>query len=144
MGYGERTIWSQTLASVAAGAVYVTLVLPQLLAGTPVERIPWIWPMLWTIIGAIVVSIVVNIGWGILAGMRDRENAAASDLRDREIGWFGDRVGQAFIVLGGVGGLLLTMAGAERFWIGNAIYAGFVLSALLGGIARLIAYRRGF
>ena len=78
------------------------------------------------------------------AGMRDPELEQRADQRDREIEWFGDRIGQAFLVLGGLGGLVLAMTRADWFWIGNAIFAGFVLSAILGGIARLVAYRRGF
>jgi len=143
MGYGERTIWSQLIASAGGIVVYLLLMLP-MLATTPVEEIEWVWPMVWTILGAIVASIVLNIGWGIVAGGRDRETGTSSDQRDREIGWFGDRVGQAFLVLGGLAGLILAMVDAERFWIGNALFLGFFLSALIGGSARLVAYRRGF
>ena len=53
-------------------------------------------------------------------------------------------VATAALILGGLGGLVLAMTRADWFWIGNAIFAGFVLSAILGGIARLVAYRRGF
>ncbi len=53
-------------------------------------------------------------------------------------------MGAAFVVIGALGALILAMVEAEWFWIGNAIFAGFFLSAFIGGIARLIAYRRGF
>ncbi|QEE60253.1 hypothetical protein FVA74_00745 [Salinibacterium sp. dk2585] len=143
MGYIERITWSQMIASLAGGIVYLAIVLPQL-ATRAIGEIEWIAPMLWTIGGAIVASIVVSILWGIVAGMVNRDDASASDQRDREIGWLGDRVGQAFLVLGGVGALALVMLEAERFWIGNVLFAGFMLSALLGGLTRVIAYRRGF
>ncbi|GGH48812.1 hypothetical protein [Microbacterium album] len=143
MGYIERTTWSQVIASVVFTAAYALVVLPQL-AQRPVQEIGWIVPMLWSIGGAIVASIVLSIVWGILAGMRDREDATGSDQRDREIGWLGDRVGQAFLVLGGLGALVLVMVDAPRFWIGNAIFAGFFLSSVVGGIARIVVYRRGF
>lgn len=139
----ERITWSQMCASLASGIVYFTIVLPQL-ASRPVGEIDWIAPMLWTIGGAIVASILVSVLWGIVTGMMNRDDTSASDQRDREIGWLGDRVGQAFLVLGGVGALALVMLDAERFWVGNVLYAGFLLSALLGGLARLIVYRRGF
>ena len=38
----------------------------------------------------------------------------------------------------------LTMAELDYFWIANAIYLAFVLSALLGSMAKLMAYRHGF
>ena len=143
MGYGERTIWAQTVVSVAGVIAYLLLVGP-MLATTPVEEIAWVWPMVWVIAGSIVASILLNIGWGFIAGGRDRETGHASDQRDREIGWFGDRIGQAFLVIGGLAGLVLAMVDAPTFWIGNALFFGFFLSALLGGLARLVAYRRGF
>jgi NADPH:quinone reductase-like Zn-dependent oxidoreductase len=36
------------------------------------------------------------------------------------------------------------MAEFDHFWIANAVYLAFVLSALLGSTAKVIAYRRGF
>jgi hypothetical protein len=35
------------------------------------------------------------------------------------------------------------MAEADHFWIANAIYAAFVLSALVSTPLKLVAYRRG-
>ncbi|WP_243076510.1 hypothetical protein [Microbacterium sp. SS28] len=143
MGYSERITWSQLIASSVGTVVYLAIVLPQL-GGTPVTEIEWVWPMIWTILGAIVLSIVVSIAWGIAAGMRDPETEHRADQRDREIEWFGDRTGQAFLVLGSLSALILAMVSADWFWIGNALFLGFFLSALLGGIARLVGYRRGF
>jgi len=142
MGYAERNTWSQLIASAGGTAVYFAIVLPQL--GGPVDEIDWVWPMVWSLLGAIVGSILLSIVWGIGAGMRDPEEDHRADQRDREIEWFGDRIGQAFMVIGGLAGLILAMVEAHWFWIGNAIFLGFFLSALLGGIARLVAYRRGF
>ena len=143
MGYAERITWSQLIASTVGTAVYLAIILPQL-THTPASEIDWVWPMVWTILGAIVLSIVISIAWGIVAGMLDPETEHRSDQRDREIEWFGDRIGQAFLVLGSLAGLVLAMVSADWFWIGNALFLGFFLSALLGGIARLVAYRRGF
>lgn len=143
MGYIERTTWAQVVASIVFGGVYVAVVAPQLTT-RPLERIDWIAPMLWSIAGGIVGSIVLSIVWGIVVGLRDGSDASASDQRDREIGWLGDRVGQAFLVLGGLAALILVMLDGPRFWIGNVIYAGFLLSAVVGGIARIVVYRRGF
>lgn len=143
MGYAERNTWVQVVAGIVGAIVYLALLLPQL-AVRDADDVPWQWPMVATIVGSIIASIVVALVWGIAVGMRDREAASAADQRDREIEWFGDRVGQAFLVIGGVAALILAMVGADAFWIGNTIFAGFLLSSTIGGIARLVAYRKGF
>lgn len=142
MSYQERNAWSSLIASVGGIVVYAVIISAQL-PSTPVERIDWFWPMLWTIVGSIVGAIVVSILLGILANARDRGSANVSDVRDREIAQTGDRVGQSFLVIGGLAALLLCAAETDWFWIGNAVYLGFALSAVLGGLTRVIVYRRG-
>ncbi|MDZ8170496.1 hypothetical protein [Microbacterium xanthum] len=143
MAYAERNTWAQLIASLAGTIVYVVLVAPELWR-VPIDEVEWVWPMVWTVAGAIVLSIVLSIGWGILAGMRDPEETHTADQRDREIEWFGDRIGVAFLVIGALSALVLAMLDVDTFWIGNAIFFGFFLSAFIGGIARLSAYRGGF
>lgn len=46
--------------------------------------------------------------------------------------------------MGGVAALLMAMAEWDHFWIANVIYLAFVLSAMLGSVAKIVAYRRGF
>ncbi|GAA5021603.1 hypothetical protein GCM10025734_77010 [Kitasatospora paranensis] len=46
-------------------------------------------------------------------------------------------------MLGGVAALVLSMAEVAPFWVANAVYLAFVLSALLGSAARIAAHRRG-
>ena len=143
MGYAERNTWAQLLAGVIGTGAYFVIVLPQF-GSRAIEQIDWVWPMVWCIVAGIVLSIGLSILWGIVAGARDPDETHRADQRDREIEWFGDRIGQAFMVLGGLAGLVLAMLRVDWFWIGNAIFLGFFLSTTLGGIARLIAYRRGF
>jgi MFS family permease len=142
MGYVERNTWSQLIGSVAALIAYLVVVLPQL-ATTDPSQIDWVWPMIWTIVAGIVVSIVLSILWGIFAGMVNRDVEYRADRRDREIEWLGDRVGQGLLVLGSLVALILAMVEADWFWIGNAIFLGFFASAFLGGLTRIIVYRRG-
>ncbi|WP_404429275.1 hypothetical protein LG299_08725 [Microbacterium lacus] len=142
MGYAERNTWVQVVMSTVGTAVYLVIVLPQLWQ-RPVDDIDWVWPMVWTIVGTIAATILVSIGWGILAGIRDPDEEHTADQRDHEIERFGDRVGQAFAVIGGLTALILTMLEVHWFWIGNTLFLGFFLSALLGGFARLSAYREG-
>jgi MFS family permease len=142
MVYEERNTWVGLIVSAIAMTVYVIVVLQQAGDG-PLTEVVW-WPiMLWTIGLSIVASIVVSILWGILAGMRDRDGVGKSDQRDRDIAHMGGRVGQAFLVIAGLGVLVLCAFEADWFWIANTMYFGFALSAFVGGVASVIAYRRG-
>ncbi|MCO8270407.1 hypothetical protein M1L60_07335 [Actinoplanes sp. TRM 88003] len=122
----ERRAWSLAVTSLIAYAVYLLV----LLSGAA-----YVPALLWTIGGAIVVNIAVDIFFG-------REHEA--DQRDREIGRFGDHIGQSMIAIGALAALVLALVEARYFWIANVIYLAFVLSAVLGSAAKVAAYRRGF
>jgi MFS family permease len=142
MVYEERNTWTGLVVSLVGVAVYV-IVIAQQAASRPITDVDWVPVMLWTIGGAIVASIVLSILWGIVAGGRDREGVGKSDQRDRDIAQMGGRVGQAFLVLAGLGAIVLCAFEADWFWIANVVFFGFALSAIVGGIASVIAYRRG-
>jgi len=142
VGYGERNTWTSLVTS-AVGVVVYAVIIGRQLGSRPVAEIEWLSPMLWTIGAAIVVSIVAGILWGIVAGVRDPEERHVEDVRDRDIARLGDRVGQAFLVLGAVGALVLCATDAERFWIAHVLYLGLALSAIVGGVARVVVYRGG-
>lgn len=142
MVYEERNIWAGLIVTVVGLTAYVVVVLQQA-AGGPLTDVEW-WPiMLWTIGGSIVATIVVSIVWGIIAGARDPEGVGRSDQRDRDIAHMSGRVGQAFLVIAGLGVIVLCAFEADWFWIANTMFFGFALSAFIGGIASVIAYRRG-
>ena len=142
MGYGERNSWIGLITAVISIGVYVALVAPQL-ATTPVGDIDWAQPMLWTIGGGIVVTIFFSIIWGTLVRMRHADDRPVEDVRDRDISQMGSRVGQAFLVIGILGALVLCAVTAEWFWIANTLYVASALSALIDVIARVIVYRAG-
>ncbi|MCP2635849.1 hypothetical protein K0817_004610 [Microbacterium sp. HD4P20] len=142
MVYEERNLWSSLIVSVVAMTVYVLVVLAQA-GGGPLTEVDWVPIMLWTIGGSIVGAIVISIVWGILAGMRDPDGVGASDQRDRDIAHMGGRVGQAFLVIAGLGVIVLCAFEADWFWIANTMFFGFAVSTIVGGIASVIAYRRG-
>lgn len=142
MVYEERNIWSTLSVSVIAMSIYTVLVLQQA-AGGPIQQVDWVPLMLWTIGGSIVVTIVVSIVWGMLAGMRDPDGVGKSDQRDRDISRMGGRVGQAFLVIAGLGVIVECAFELDWFWIANTMLYGFALSTIVGSIASVIAYRRG-
>ena len=142
MVYEERNIWSSLIVSVVGMAIYTVLVL-QRAAGGPVQEVDWVPLMLWTIGLSIVAAIVVSIVWGMLAGMRDPDGVGKSDQRDRDISRMSTRVGQAFLVIAGLGVIVECAFEVDWFWIANAMFFGFALSSIIGGVASVIAYRRG-
>lgn len=142
MVYEERNVWSTLIVSVIAITVYSIIVLQQA-GGGPLVDVDWVPIMLWTIGASIVGAIVVSIVWGMVAGMRDPDGVGRSDQRDRDIARMGGRVGQAFMVIAGLGVIALCAFEAHWFWIANTMYYGFAISTIVGGIASVIAYRRG-
>lgn len=142
MGYGERNVWAGLIVGIIVVSGYIVYLLVEA-ARTPVGEIAWQWPMIWCIVAGIAGTIVVSILWGILAGMRDRDEEHRLDQRDTDIERMGNRVGQAFVAIGGIAAIVLSMLQAHWFWIGNTLFFAFFLSALVGGVAQVIAYRRG-
>lgn len=127
------------VVAVVAYAVYLVVVLGR--AGdSALVDVAYAWPLVWTVVAAVVAAIVLNIASAIAFA----EEVEEKDQRDREIYRFGEHAGHSFVVVGAVAALLLALLEADRFWIANAVYLAFVLSALAEGVAKVVAYRRGF
>ncbi|MFI7576617.1 hypothetical protein [Micromonospora sp. NPDC049497] len=139
MAFEEKRAWAMGLVAVAGYAAYVVLVLGRAGDG-PLTGTPYAGTLLWTVGAAIVASIVAHVGIAAASG----EEAGVTDQRDREIGRVGEHIGQSFVIVGAVAALLMALARWDHFWIANVLYLGFVLSAVLGSVARIVAYRRGF
>jgi hypothetical protein len=139
MALEEKRAWIMLVVSLAVYAVYAAVVLGRL-AGTPVADVAYAATMIQAIIGSIVATIVLNI----LAAIVAHRGVDKKDVRDKEISRLGDHIGQSFVVIGGVVALLLAMREVDYFWIANVIYLCFVLSAALGSVAKIAAYRWGF
>ncbi|WP_315094298.1 hypothetical protein [uncultured Cellulomonas sp.] len=139
MSYEERNVWVFLVVAVLAYTVYVAVVLSRA-RDTPLTEVAYVGPLLWSIGGAIVASIVGTIG----VSLANRRDGHRTDQRDKEINRLGEVTGQSFVVIGALGSMVLAMLEADWFWIANAIYLGFVLSALVGSATKLAAYRRGF
>lgn len=140
MAFHEKRAWMALVVTIAVTAVYLAVVGGRLTtADGAAARVEYVVPMLVAIGAGIVATILGQIAIGILSP----GDHPQPDVRDKEIERLGSRVGQAFLVLGGLAGLALAMLRVDPFWIAHAIYLGFVLSALLDGVTRVIAYRRG-
>lgn len=139
MSFEEKSAWVMGAVAVGSYAVYLAVVLG-LSGSMPLVEVPYVVPLLWTVGGSITTSIALHALLGILSP----KEAGRKDQRDREIYRFGEYIGQSFVVMGGIGALLLALVKADHFWIANVIYLAFVLSAVLGSAAKVVAYRRGF
>jgi len=135
----ERRSWTYLAVAVVAYGVYVGTVLTKA-ASAPLADVDYVPVMLWTIGIAIVGGIVINIGQAVFTPRRDQ----TVDVRDRDIARLGDRVGQSFLVIGALAALLLAIVEAPYFYIANVVYLGFVLSAVLSSVTKVVVYRRGF
>ena len=139
MSFEEKNTWIYAVVTVVAFGAYLATILGRA-QGAPLTEVPYVGAMLWTIGAAIVASIagriVVAVAWP--------KDADKKDQRDKEIHRFGEYVGQSFVAVGALAALLLAMAEVDYFWIANAVYLAFFLSAVLSSAAKLVAYRRGF
>ncbi|GAB3894223.1 hypothetical protein GCM10029964_072230 [Kibdelosporangium lantanae] len=138
MAFEEKRAWILGVVSVIAYGTYLVVVLGRA-GATPLARVPYVWPLVWVVGLSIVVSIVANIAVAVVTPKDDTR----TDVRDREIGRFGEHIGNSFVVIGAIAALLLAMAEAAHFWIANAVYLAFTLSAVLQSLAKIAAYRRG-
>ena len=139
MSFEEKSAWLMGLLAAAAYAVYLATVLA-LSGDMPLTEVPYVAPLLWTVGGSIAASIVLHT---VIRAFSARD-AGIKDQRDKEIYRFGEYIGQSFLVLGGVAALVMAMAEVDHFWIANAVYLAFFLSAILGSVAKIVAYPRGF
>lgn len=138
MGYKERGAYIDLI--IAAGvAIWYAWRIFQMQLSTPLTDVAFQGPMLRAVVISVVATIVLHIIYGILTGRSDTQE----DQRDRQISRFGDWVSLFPLSAGALTGMILAMYDQHHFWIANAIYAGFFLSAMTGSITRLIAYRRG-
>ncbi len=139
MSVSEKRAWIGVIVTTVAYTSYLVIVLGRIGSGALVDG-PYAWTLVGTVVGAILASILLDV----ISSLFAPRGAAAKDQRDREINRLGDYIGQSFLIVGAVTALCLAMIDVPSFWIANAIYLGFVLSAILGSIAKIIAYRRGF
>ena len=85
----------------------------------------------------------VASGSEIAGHVAEPSDSHEPDERDRDIGRFGEYFAGTVLGIGMVVPFALTLAEFDYFWIANAMYLAFVVSALVGAVMKLVAYRRG-
>lgn len=126
----EKRVWTYGAIAAIVPVIYFAIVLPQT-ATTPVDEIGYAWPLIVAIIAGIVLNMIAA------------PQTQKTDERDRQINRFGGHI--AFLVMSGltVVPLTLAMLRVDPFWIANALYLAFILSAIAFSAAKIVAYRRG-
>lgn len=146
MSNEEKGQWVYLVAIVVTYAAYLVITLGQLGQSAPAD-IDYAPAILWAIgIGvalAIVGRIVVAIAGRISAEIAGHADDQESDVRDRDIGRFGEYVAGTVLGVGMIVPFVLTLGRFDYFWIANAMYLTFVAAAVVGAIVKLVAYRRG-
>jgi uncharacterized membrane protein YeaQ/YmgE (transglycosylase-associated protein family) len=139
MSYDERQTWLYLASAIAIPAMYARWLLREL-AYTPAADVAYVASLLAAIGAAVVVAIV----GAIITAIAKPSEANLSDERDRAVHRRGEVAG-AYALSGGVlGAMVLAFVEADQLWIGNALYASFVLQAIITATVKLFAYRRGF
>jgi len=138
MAFEEKSAWLMGVLAVATYSVYLAIVLIQAQT-VPLWEVDYAAPLLWAIGASIVASIVLHI---VLRAVSPK-TAGQKDTRDREIYRFGEYVGNGALIAGALAAMIMAMLQLDYFWIANMIYLAFTVSAILGTIAKVVAYRGG-
>ena len=138
MAYEEKVAWVYGILAFVTYGIYATVILIRA-QSVPITEVDYVGPLLSTIGGSIVLGIII----GIVLGMTSRRDGHKKDQRDRQIARFGDLTGQSLLIIAALGALVMALAEWPYFWIANVLYLGFTLSAVVGSMAKLAAYRRG-
>jgi hypothetical protein len=138
VSYEEKGTWAYLLAVAGSYAVYVVIIVGRL-ATAPVSQVHYAATLLWTTLASTAASVAIRTA---IETMRPSESRRR-DVRDREIGRFGEYASRWFVVLAAGAAMLMAMAKWDYFWIANVIYLGFVFWAVVGSVLKLVAYRRG-
>jgi len=147
MSSEERGQWVYLVVIVLTYGAYVAFVLVQAGGGSlpDVDYVPLMLAAIGIGIGlSIVGRIAIEIAGGIASEMAGHEANHEADVRDRDIGRFGEYFAGTLLGVCMVVPFVLTLTEFDHFWIANAMYLAFVLSAVVGAAIKLVAYRRGF
>lgn len=127
----EKNTWVYVVLAVVIPAGYAIAVFGQ---GLEYEL-----ALLVAIAAAIVLAIIGSIVVGVSSGDKGQ-----SDEREVLISRLGELVGYYVLSAGVIGVLVLVSTEQPYFWIAQAIYASFIVSAIASSVVKLVAYRRGF
>lgn len=136
MSTEEKGAWIEGVVAIVMFGTYLSVIFAQ---GVPLTETAYVWPLIWSIIGASVAMVVLHI---LVASFWPKD-AGKKDARDKQIARFGNSVGNWFVVAGALAAMMFAMKDWNPFWIANVVFLGFVLSAILSTVVKVITYRGG-
>jgi len=139
MSYEEKGVWVYILAVAVTASIYAAIIVGAL-ATQSVDEVDFGSTLLWSI----GISIGLNIVLRILVEILTPSDSYKVDARDKAISRRGGYVNGMIVAIGMILPLVLAIVDADNFWVANAIYAVFVLAALVSSVVQVVAYRRGF
>ena len=125
MSYEENGTWVYLVVTIGTYAAYLAVVLGRA-ATLALAEVAYMSPL-----GRILVEIAKP------------SDGYTNDARDKGINRFGEYAGEVVLAVAMAVPFGLALAVVDHFWIANAMYAVFVVSALIGATLKLVAYRRG-
>jgi hypothetical protein len=139
MSSRERINWVALVVLPVATLVYLAVVVSRA-TDAPVTEISWVTPMLWCIASIPLAMIVGSIVLSIVT----KDVPGRADVRDLEIYRLGQTIELHVISLGTMVTIVLCMMRVDPFWTASSVFVIGVLSASIGSVAKIRAYRRGF
>jgi hypothetical protein len=138
MSYREKGSWVYLVVTIGSFAIYCAIILRRA-DGQSLANVSYVQPLLWTLGISVVASTLLRT---VVETARPSESHRF-DVRDRDINRFGEFVGALVLAVAMAVPFILALVRADYFWIANAIYASFVVWAVVSTTAKLVAYRRG-
>jgi hypothetical protein len=138
VSFEEKSTWVYAVIAVVLPMAYFAVVLPQL-STTPAADIDYQVPLL----AAIGLAIGLAIVAAIIISITAPDEAGKADQRDKDVNRFGEYVAGLVLGAAAIVPFLLAIAEAAYFWIANTLYLAFILAAIAGSVAKIVAYRRG-
>jgi hypothetical protein len=139
MSYEEKGAWVYLVVVFATYAGYLAVILDRA-GGGSLADVSYVAPLLWSLGISITLSIIGRIAVEIFKPSETHK----VDARDKDILRMSERIGGSVLGVAMLVPFVLALVEVDHFWIANAMYAAFALSALVSTPVRLFAYRRGF
>ncbi|MBN2177433.1 MAG: hypothetical protein JW722_07230 [Demequinaceae bacterium] len=136
MSRDEVYNWIFAVVSVIGLITYLAILIPRII-GTPASEVSYVAPLLW-VFGT---GMVVGFGVALAVRLASPKETKVRDERDKEIELIGQYVGSAFVTMGAIAALVLSILEVDHFWVSNSLFVGFLLAAVLSTFAKAAAYR---
>lgn len=139
MTFTEKSTITMTAVLLVVFSVYFALVLGQY--ATSSDRQAAFTGL--TVAAVVVLAVLAAVSHIVLALAFRAQAVSSRDERDHLIALRSGRLGGYVLAVGVFASIVLAMADASAFWIGQVLLGAWVLAEVARGVAALVLYRRG-